>query len=40
MDMANYAIMTILELTEGDYDILYADGKPYAALKGNGHVAT
>lgn len=38
MDMANYAIMTILELTEGDYNILYADGKPCAANKGDRHV--
>lgn len=41
MDMANYAIMTVLELTEGDYDILYADGQPCAARrKVDGHVET
>lgn len=33
MDLANYAIMTILEMEEGEYSIMYADGEPYMSLK-------
>lgn len=33
MDLANYAIMTILEMEEGEYSVTYADGQPVAAGK-------
>lgn len=33
MDLANYAIMTILEMEEGEYVTMYANGKPYMSLK-------
>ena len=34
LDLANYAIMTVLEMEENEYSILYADGKPTVADKG------
>ena len=33
MDLANYAIMTILEMEEGEYTVAYADGQPVLAGK-------
>lgn len=33
MDLANYAIMTILEMEEGKYTVAYADGQPVAVGK-------
>lgn len=36
MDLANYAIMTILEMEQEEYVTLYANGEPYMALKKEG----
>lgn len=33
LDLANYAIMTILEMEEDEYDTMYANGEPYLSLK-------
>lgn len=36
MDLANYAIMTILEMEQEEYVTLYANGEPYMTLKKEG----
>ena len=36
MDLANYAIMTILEMEEDGYVTMYANGEPYLSLKREG----
>ena len=33
LDLANYAIMTILEMEEDEYTTMYANGEPYLSLK-------